>query len=452
MPDNVQTYLSLAGRAYQKRSFDEVEHYLLKALDLDPGNVDVLQNLGALCDQSGDFEKAAVYYRRALNSDPARDDVRRGLASLCFERGDHDESRELYRSLIERNPDDVDALFAYSRLASFRREDPVFDVLETATANIHGLPFEQQVKLRFVLGKAQQDIGGFEAAFDAFSIANSMHYDRYPFDEAAHRALLLDLKSCLDQRYFAENLTSDPGENVPIFVLGMPRSGSTLVEQILASHSDISSGGELKYLKAAIQQHLVGNRKTIGNAVSGWTRRDLARAAAAYMKNLEQHAAGRRCVVDKMPGNFAFVGIIALLFPGAKIIHTTRHPMATYWSNFCTHFSDALYFSYDPDVLCRYMQGYRDIMEHWQAVLPENTVFNVAYEDLVRHPEVEIRGLLGHLGLPWNDACLQFHQTRRTVKTASIAQVRRPLYSTAIDLWENYAEPLEPWTKRLVPT
>lgn len=449
VPDNVQTYLNRAGLAYQKRSFDEVEHFLLKALQLESENPDILQNLGALRDQLRDFEAAAGYYHRALNAAPERNDIRRGLASLYFEQGEHDESRQLYESLIQRDPNDIDAYFAFSRLTNFQQNDQVFNSLRKASEYASTLSFDQRVKLDFVLGKAYQDRGDYDLAYDAFTRANSIHYERYPFDEKSHFALLADLKRNLDKQYFAENPTTNSRDNSPIFVLGMPRSGSTLVEQILASHGDISGGGELKYLKACIHKYLIGDKKTIANALPHVTRKNLTDAAANYMQNLNQHANDNSFVVDKMPGNFAFIGFIAQLFPGAKIVHTTRHPMAVFWSNYSTHFSDALYFSYQPEVLCRYMEEYRDIMDHWQSVLPKNAFYDIKYEQLVQNPEAEIRGLLGYLGLPWNDACLEFHQTKREVKTASVAQVRRPLYATAVDLWQNYSEQLEPYSKRL---
>ncbi|MGI9233735.1 MAG: tetratricopeptide repeat-containing sulfotransferase family protein [Woeseiaceae bacterium] len=451
MPNSIQTYLKRAGDAYQKRSFDEAERFLRKALDLDASNADILHNLGALHDQQRNFTKAADYYSRALNAAPERTEVRRGLASLYFDQGKHDESRNLYAELIQSNGFDVDAHFAYSRLTKYQQEDSVLDALQELSEKVGDLPWDEQIKLCFTIGKANQDLGNFSMAFDAFKKGNELHYARYPYDERGNYAMLDDVRRCLDTDYFATNTPLDTSDNSPVFVLGMPRSGSTLVEQILASHTNVAGAGELKYLNQCIQDHLIRDKQTFTNAVPQWNEQDLHGAADCYLAKLHQHAAGCPRIVDKMPGNFAFIGIISQLFPNAKIIHTSRHPMATFWSSYSTHFGDALHYTYNPDVLCRYIVKYREMMSHWHSVLPNNRIYDIEYEQIVENPEHSIRGLLDYLDLQWEPACLEFHTTQREVKTASVAQVRQPLYATAVGLWRNYQVQLGPYEETLLP-
>lgn len=427
----------------------EAIELLRSVLALQPDNADALYNLGVLHDLDGHLQLAEAGYRQALAAGSAG--ARRNLASVLFDRGEHEESARLYASIIAANPLDVDAHFAYSRLVTYREDDRTLAALQQLTARGDELGPDQRIKLCFTVGKANQDIGDYASAYAAFSTGNRMHYARFPYDEHGNYAMLDDLRRRLDTAFFDTAPASGNTADMPIFVLGMPRSGSTLVEQILASHSEVSGAGELKYLKQVIQSHLIGDKRTFANAVPGWTASSFRDAAADYLSRLDRHAGGRARVVDKMPGNFAFVGLIAKLFPNAFIVHTTRHPMATVWSCYSTHFGDALHYTYDLQVLTRYYRKYRETMTHWDAVLPPGRVFRVDYEQLVRHPEQTVRALLEHLGLAWEPACLRFHENRRDVRTASVAQVRRPLYTSALEMWSHYREQLTPYRRELSP-
>jgi LPS sulfotransferase NodH len=322
-------------------------------------------------------------------------------------------------------------------------------VLQTLTEDINRMSSPSQIKLCFTVGKAHQDLGEYEAAFEAFNVGNDLHYRRYPYDYKSNFKMLDDIRNSIDAQYLNTQQALDTKDNSPIFILGMPRSGSTLLEQILASHSAVSAAGELKHLQNCIQTYLIRDKGTFGNAISSWTERALEDTSTAYLKQLHRHGFGAQRIVDKMPGNFAFVGLIHRLFPNAKIVHTTRHPMATIWSNFSTHFGDAMHYTYKLDVLCRYYKQVDAMMAHWNTVLPQGTVHELAYERLVQDPEASIRALLDYLQLPWEAGCLNFHKTRRTVKTASIAQVTRPLYTSALNLWKNYRKQLQSCEREL---
>jgi tetratricopeptide (TPR) repeat protein len=449
LPDNIQDYLSRAHAAYQNRSFEEAIRLFGKVVEIDPQNDTALHNLGVIHDVARDFGRAEQFYRRALGANPANAATIRNLASLLFDLGSHDESRGLYAQLIDLDADDAEAHFAYSRLTRYRRDDPTLPALGALQSKSRRLAPELRVKLLFALGKARQDLGQYPAAFDAFRAGNELQYARQPFDEASHYAMLADVRRCFDADYFAAQPTSGIEDELPIFVLGMPRSGSTLVEQILATHGDVAAAGEVDYLKQSIQRHLIGDHDTFSAAVPHWTERALRDAAGHYLRLLRRHANGARRVVDKMPGNFAFAGLIAQLFPKAGIVHSVRHPVATLWSIYSTHFGDRLRYGGNLDVLTRYIGEYQATMTHWRSALPSGTIHDVEYERLVRDPEATIRGLLAAVGLDWEPACLDFHETERVVRTASAAQVRRPLYATAVDQWRNYREQLAPYAARL---
>lgn len=432
------------------RPDNEKEIRALEAVvEREPENAEALHNLGVLHDQRRDFAGAENYYRKAIAADSGIIVTRRNLASLLFDQGRHDESRDLYRSLIETNPADSDAHYAYGKLTRYEESDPVLIALQHLSENIRKLPADEQIKACFTVAKANHDLGRFDDAFAAFKIGNDLHYRLFPYNEAANFAMLDDVMRCFDKGFFATQEPLAIADNTPIFVLGMPRSGSTLIEQILSSHSDVSGAGEVKYLKQSIQDHLIRDKGTFSNALPSWTREPLAAAANEYLGRLQSHANGRVRVVDKMPGNFAFIGLIHLMIPNASIIHTSRQPMATIWSNYSTLFGDALHYTYRLDVLTRYFEKYRDMMTHWKSTLPKGTFYTLKYERVVNDPENTLRDLFDYLGLSWEPGCLDFHATPREIKTASTVQVRQPLYTSALDAWQNYSDQLAPVAAQL---
>jgi tetratricopeptide (TPR) repeat protein len=447
----IPVYLNLAHIAYQKRSIDDALALLDTILTLEPENSPALHNLGVISDQAGDLGAAEDYYRRAVAGDPDNLAPLRNLASLLMDRGEIDDARTCYASVIAKQPLDADAHFAYSRLARYGEDDATLPALYALAEKGSALSGEAQVKAAFTVGKANQDLGRYDDAFEAFRAGNALHFRQHPYPEARNHAMLADVRARINSALLAKFAGAGPADSMPIFVLGMPRSGSTLVEQMLAAHAEVATAGEVNYLKQAVQGHLIGDRQTFANAIPGWTAGTLSACAGDYLDRLRAHAAGRSRVVDKMPGNFAFIGLIAAMLPGAKIVHTVREPMATIWSNYSTHFRDALHYTYDLDVLTRYYGEYRKTMSHWQTVLPEGRVFELRYEELVTTPEETLRRLLGYLDLEWTPVCLDFHEARRQVRTASIAQVRQPLYTAAVDLWKNYRDRLAPYEAAVDP-
>ena len=441
-PDAI-SYINLAHIAYQKRSVSDAIEHLEAALAIEPDNSPALHNLGVISDQSRDLASAEDYYRRAIAADPHNIAPRKNLASLLLEAGRLDESRTNYAAIIDKNPLDVDAHFAYSRLSRYAVDDPVLAALQALAGHGRNLGSDDQIKISFAVGKANQDLGRYRDAFAAFRTGNVLHYRIHPYAESPNYAMLEDVRTTIDAEFVARHSPAGSTDPLPVFVLGMTRSGSTLVERMLSAHPMITAGGELKYLKTMIQQYLVGSRETIGRAQPHWTTGVMRNCATAYLERLRSHAGTAERVVDKMPGNFAFAGLIAALFPHARIVHTVRHPLATIWSNYSTHFADGLNHTYDLDVLTRYYRQYRATMDHWRKVLPAGRMFDVQYEALVTDPEPVLRDLLRYLELPWDPACLDFHASPGQVRTASMAQVRQPLYTSAVDLWQNYARELE---------
>ena len=232
----------------------------------------------------------------------------------------------------------------------------------------------------------------------------------------------------------------------PVFIVGMPRSGSTLVEQIIASHPDVFGAGEVKYLAQALGQlrDRFPSLPKYPEMAAKITPAQLDIVAKNYQQSLSNGAGNAKLITDKLLTNYFFLGLINLLFPNARVIHTQRDPVDTCLSGFTKLFKDYMPHSYDLSELGRYYGKYRELMEHWEKVLPEGFMTTVVYEDVVANTEKEAKRLIAFLDLPWNDKCLEFHKSDRPVKTASVAQVRQPIYKSAVQRWKKYGSGLQP--------
>ncbi|MBO0752853.1 MAG: sulfotransferase, partial [Bradyrhizobiaceae bacterium] len=242
----------------------------------------------------------------------------------------------------------------------------------------------------------------------------------------------------------------DPSQ-VPVFIVGMPRSGTTLLEQVLASHSKVHGAGEVETFYQALVKLMdrAGGTAPFPDMVAAMSSEALRELGASYVSMIRAAAPAAERVVNKLTLNYKYVGLIHLALPNARIIHIRRDPLDTCFSCFSLAFSGEQSFTYDQGELGRYYRGYAALMEHWRRVLPEGVMIEVQYEDLVADLAGQAGNVLAHCGLAWEDACLAFHETDRPVKTASSAQVRRPLYQTSIGRWRPYEHLLQPLIKAL---
>jgi len=277
------------------------------------------------------------------------------------------------------------------------------------------------------------DVGDADQAFARLNAGNrrvrgSLVYD-VEADVSCFKAIADAFTSDVMNLFAGAGDTSEH----PVFVVGMPRSGTTLVEQILASHPDVHGAGELNLLSEVSGGALF---PTLGRELPAWGR--------AYAERLAALAPGKRRVVDKMPSNFQFLGLIQLMLPNARIIHCRRDPIDTCLSCYSRKFADRQDFSYDLRDLGRYYRAYEDLMDHWRRLLPHDRLLEVRYEDLVNDLRTEAERLVAFCGLEWNEACLDFHRTDRPVQTASVNQVRQPIYRSSVSRWKQYARHLEP--------
>jgi hypothetical protein len=305
-------------------------------------------------------------------------------------------------------------------------------------------------QLNFALGKAFEQRHQYSDAFAYYARGNTQRRLDAPFDIEHFERRAARIRGFFDTAFFARRAGGGEASTAPIFIVGLPRSGSTLVEQILASHSRVEGTMELPNIITITHQFddMVANRdgypETVGTAPDGL----FSALGRRYLEETAPLRTGREHFTDKLPNNFSHVGLIHAILPHATIIDARRHPMDCCFSTFKQHFAEGQTFSYDLVDLGRYYRSYLSLMDHWDAVLP-GKVLHLQYEDLVRDPEVNIRLLLDHCRLPFEAACLSFHQTRRSVRTASAEQVRQPIYTSGVGYWRHFEKQLQPLRQAL---
>jgi hypothetical protein len=307
-----------------------------------------------------------------------------------------------------------------------------------------GIPVAHAVNLRHALGKYHEDVGEIEAAFAAHAAGNALsRKSAPPYDRAATSARVDALIAAYDRTSIDALLDAGSGidSDRPVFVVGMPRSGTTLTEQILASHPDVHGADELPFWNLAADR--IRSVPTPRRAAS------IAALADEYLGLLTRRSATAARVIDKLPGNFENLGLIRAALPRAKVIHIERDPRDICLSIFFQGFTAAHAYATDLGDLAHYYGEYRRLMRHWRSVLTEDTLLDVSYEALVAEPETWTRRMLAHIGLPWDARCLEFHRTERSVLTASAWQVRQPLTAAAIGRWRQYEAMLEPLLRGL---
>ncbi len=306
--------------------------------------------------------------------------------------------------------------------------------------------------VHFALGKALEDVGDYGRAFEHFLKGNALKRREVHYDEAAEERNLQLIADVFDSSLIERFAGVGDPSAVPIFIVGMPRSGSTLIEQILASHPQVQAAGERSNLDRIVRTATGADKQIpFPASIRALDTDGFRRLGQAYLASLPALGPGQERITDKTPSNFHHVGLIRLILPNARIIHTMRDPVDTCVSCFSTLFAQGQTFSFDLAELGRYYRRYDELMKHWRSVLPAGALLDVSYAEVVDDLEAQARRLIEYCGLPWDDRCLSFHETSRPIRTASNVQVRRPLYRSSLARWRRYEAFLEPLLAELHP-
>lgn len=417
--------------------FQEALDSCHRAIALKPDFAGAFVNRGIALQNLGRHALAAASFRKAIALAPGFADAHANLGVLLLEEGKLEESHAAIARAVELAP--RRGRF-YRLLAETRRlaaDDPALARMEALARE--PLCDDDRLELHFALGAAYDGLGRAADSFRHLLEANRLKRAQIAYDEPATHASFARIAEVFSAEALAQPDGND--SDVPVFVVGMPRSGTTLVEQILASHRDIRGAGEIPDLRNLIDRLDAPGFPAAAAALAPARRRELA---ARYLAGLAAHAPDARRIVDKLPDNFLRIGLIRLLLPQAKIIHVRRDPVDTCLSCFSKLFAGHLPYAYDLGELGRFYRAYETLMEHWRRVLPAGVMLDIAYEDLVGDVEGQARRLVAHCGLDWDDACLAFHRNTRAVATASAAQVRKPLYAGSVGRWHAYGEMAAP--------
>jgi len=480
-PGYIPAYGNLANALAQLGKIDDAKRIVDRALDLRPGAAIANRALGELGYQAAEYGKAEVFYQRALTIEPTdfHSHSGRGMAlrrlgrleealacyaqairlqpgnpslhlnqgNLLSDMGRIDDASESYRQSIRLRPNHART---YQLLAGVRKHK-TYDADLKAMEALYKQPrlaAEDRMHLAFGLGKAFEDLAQYDKAFEFFAQGNMHKRSAIPYSIDEDVKLFERLKATFDADFFKEHRDAGSADKCPIFILGLPRSGTSLVEQILASHPDVHGAGELADLEIVCR----GAMETFPDRISQLNPGTWKDLADNYLQRLRSHSTSAAHVTDKMPQNFLYIGMIASMLPNAKIIHCRRDPLDTCLSLFKSLFvSTGHQWSYDIEDLGCYYRLYLELMEHWDRVLP-GRIYDLHYESLVANPEQQIRQLLDFCKIPFDPACLTFHESKRAVQTLSFAQVRKPIYSSSVQLWKRYEKHLQPLISKLGDT
>ncbi len=466
-------YLGTIGLAAGE--IDDAIYLFDRAVRIKPSDMSIQRNLGGALLAKGNAAGAEPFLRRAVQMDPTDPISLTTLANCLVRTGDMETAQQLLEDVLARDPDDFIASAAYGQLnislgnlekarKAYRRQ---MELGRTSPRILSGLAscdklapdspeameIERQLQrtdltagehagLHRAAGEIADRAGRHDEAFQHYLEAERLAPPE--FDAEKHRAVYQNLKDIFTPRFFAEREGWGHPSTRPIFIVGMPRSGTTLTEQIISSHPDAAGAGELDEMPRIKKSFKVFDIEGFARRVRGLKRAEVLKLAEGYLKVLDGVSSDALRVTDKMPHNYENLGLIALLFPNARIVHCNRDPRDTCVSCFTTSLVRHSHpYATDLGTLGAYYREYVGLMNHWRAVLPI-PIYESKYEELVGSLEENARELIDFIGLPWDPACLAFHESKRAIFTASKTQVRQPLYSSSVARWRRYEKHLGP--------
>ena len=432
---------ALAARAQLLKKAGRADEALIcarQALAQAPDNANAYNALGLVLQALGRIDEALeAFDQAAALPGTVAEEALVARATLLLESGRKQEAATAFEYALQIFPQSLRVLAARADTKTFAADDPDIVAMEAALTEPDGQSLTDRLSLHFALGKAYLDCRDSARAFHHLDTGNHDKRATFTYDAAATQQWFSRIVATFTPELQARNPGADTASTLPVFIIGMPRSGTTLLEQILASHPRVHGAGELAALRLAIE-----GAGVFPESAERWSRDDLSRIGRDYLDRITPLARGCERLIDKMPANFFFASLIPLILPGARIIHCRRDPVDTCLSCYSKQFAGEQLFSYDQTELGQFHRNYQALMAHWRQVLPAECFIEVDYEAVVDDLESEAKRLIDFIGLPWDDACLRFYQTRRVVRTASVNQVRQPIYTTSKGRWRAHADHL----------
>ncbi|MEO7864930.1 MAG: tetratricopeptide repeat protein [Sphingomicrobium sp.] len=447
-PKNIQTLLITAKVQLRRNAHQAAEQAITLALKVEPDNAEAMTLMGQVLHETDRYAEAIEVLEKSVAKNDRNPEALNFYGVALKSVGRLDEARDNILKALKLNDTMYGAYANLNDLVDFSEGvgDELFQRMEAIMEAVPNAEADPYLPLHFAYAKALEDRGQHEKALEHYIIGGKMKRRQLEYKEEETFGFFDSIMAAFPKEVFANRPFEGIDDDRMVFIVGMPRSGSTLVEQILSSHPDVYGAGEVKYLSRAIGQlrDRFPSLPKYPEMAAKLTAGQYALAAKSYQEAIEAGAGDAKKLTDKLLTNYFFLGLINLLFPKAKVIHTMRDPVDTCLSGFTKLFKDDMPHSYDLTELGRYYGKYRDLMTHWDTVLPKGFLTTVVYEDVVADTEKEAKRLIEFLGLPWNEKCLDFHNSDRPVKTASVAQVRKPIYKSSVKRWAKYGTGLQP--------
>lgn len=444
----LQQLVQRAIKLHRAGKLNDAAEIYANVLKQDPKNSGAMHLLGVIAGQFGDFKEAEQLIQAAIKLNPKDAAMYHNLAGNKQVQGQLGMAKALFLQSIKLDPNYAEAYFNYSSVMKFEKNTPEFVEPIERLLNNENLADLDHCYLEFALGKYYDDLKEYEQAFQHYDSGNALR--KHVFDRSEYIATLNAQLKYIDNDCYVRQKQYGRASELPVFIVGMPRSGTSLLEQVLSSHTQIFGAGELADIPGivdAVPGHSA-QAHPYPRCVTDIKPKALSGFGDLYIKKLESLGGDAIRVVDKNPGNHMHLGLILTMFPQARIIHCSRDALDTCISCYFQNFRAGQEFAFSFEGLATYYQGYRKYMEHWKKIAPER-IFDLQYEDMVTDTETKAREVISFLGLEWEPACLEFHKSKRPVRTASSIQVREPIYSRRIGRWERYGDSFKPLRKLL---
>jgi tetratricopeptide (TPR) repeat protein len=438
-PDFVNAYNNLANIQKKLGQYSSAIKNYKSAIKLKSDYVEAYFNLGNTMKEIGNYTEAMSNYIKAIKLKPSYAEAYNEIGGAQNDMGKQAEAIKSFLKAIEINPNHSQSYNNYTDSKKIKNDDSIIPNLKKILSK-KNLSEKDKMHFAFAMGKVQLDIGNFNSGFKYLEIGNSIKKKRLNYKIEDSIDTFSKIKNYFNKFKFNNKIINSSTNTKPIFILGMPRSGTSLVEQIISSHSKVYGAGELEFLEKAIYSTNWESNKTQDE--------DIKKIREQYLLKINL-ISKLPYITDKMPLNFQWIGFIVNAFPEAKIIHLNRDPMAVCWSNYKINFAtNGMGFSFNLVDIAKYYKLYEDLINFWNLKFSKN-IYNLNYENLTHNQEIETRKLLNYLGLDWEDAVLNFYKNKRVVKTASNAQIRKNIYQGSSEEWKKFEKWLQPIKKNL---
>ena len=450
-PDYGRIWIDLTNTLREQEKLDEAMECALKVLEMAPDKPEPHMLIASVAASMDRHEDAIRHYENALKISPDRPGAMSSMAHHLKTLGRQQDSVVMYRKAIEVKPDHAEAYWSLANLKTFRFAGHEVQAMKTLLKD-DKLPDESRVQLDNALGLHYEAHKDFDRAFLHLEKCNFLRRQSEVYDPLETESGVDKIIEIIDKEFIDKHEDLGNSDDSPILIIGLPRSGSTLIEQILASHSQVDGTHELGDLPQVVKRIRRFSKKRASFPVNllDVSPEHWKKVGQDYIDSTRRFRAGAPYFIDKNPNNFIFVGLLRIALPGAKIINATRHPLDSCFGTYKQLFASGQPFSYNLTELGEYYVQYQRLMEHWHEVAPGFTL-DVRYENVVGDLEGQVRRILDFCNLPYEENCLRFHETERAVKTASSEQVRQPIYSSSVDLWRNYENHLDELIRVLEP-